>query len=333
MKFLSTKILVASLISAVTATCVVGQVANFDSLNGYAAGVETRIVSNRETLVHVQNLNTLSGLTLSGQYIDRTIKATADRIERDTNGRSGTLGYGWNLGTWGMGIRLTADTTTSDYTEVRSPAPVPLHGVVDADTLAGQLWVGGNFGSWHVNLALGAGKTDHDGTRISDIGSSRASFDSTDKSVQFQVSYEHATTGKMAIRSMAGISNINAQADGFTETGTSPDRRIVRDFKARETMGLLGLQLAAKEGDWVPSVTVAWLHEFSENDTRITNSAINGANLGSGLVPNTAGDLFYANVRLDGRMSKDWVLSSELQYVKGGSEKQWGFQLGIKRVF
>jgi len=184
-----------------------------------------------------------------------------------------------------------------------------------------------------VQAAVGFGQSEHSGTRVSDIGSSSADFDSDDVFFRVQFSYDYALSERTLLQPFVGFSSIKADADGFTEAGTAPDRRIVSDFSARETMGSVGIRLAGRQGNWVPSASVAWFREFSSNETTLDVSAINGTPIGSGVVPNTAKSLFFAGVRLDGRFENGWGFSSEINYLDGGDERQWGFQLGLTKSF
>lgn len=333
MKFSFPPSIVGSVVSLALATSAFAQVSNFDSLNGYAAGLEARVAGNREALFRAPAVTNLAGLTVGGQYTDREIDAARDRIERDTQASSVSLGYGWKVSEWVVGVGVAFDSSSSDYTEVNSPAPTPLHGAVESDTWSAQLWTGGNLGAIAVQAALGFGQGEHDGSRVSDIGSSTASFDSDDVFFRLQFSYDHAVSEGVLLQPFAGFSYIKADADGFTEVGTAPDRRIVGDFSARETMGNLGVRLAGRQGRWVPSATVAWLREFSANETTLGISAINNTPIGSGVVPNTGKSFFFASVRLDGRLQDGWTIGTEVNHLSGGDEKQWGLQLAITKSF
>lgn len=333
MKTFHPKIVTIVLCGTLGAAALSAQVSNFDSLNGYAAGIEARIASNRDALFRQPSVQELSGLRVTGSYADRSIEAANDRIERDTRARGATLGYGWDLGGWGFGLALGIESSSSDYVEVNSPAPVPLHGDVKADSTTGSLWVAGKLGAIDTYAAVGFGRSEHEGTRLSDIGSSRGAFDSDDVFFHLRFAYEHALSETISLQPFAGIALINADADGFTETGTAPDRRIVREFTARESVANFGLRLAGRQGNWTPSVSAAWFREVSGSETTLGISAINGTFLGNGVVPNTARSLFFASLRIDGRLDDDWNIGAELNHLSGGDERQWGLQVSISRRF
>lgn len=309
------------------------QVSNFDSLNGYAAGLEARIAGHREALFRQPSVHELSGLRLDASYTDRSIDAANDRIERDTRARRATLSYGWDLGHWGFGLAGSVESSSSDYVEVNSPAPTPLHGDMKANTSTAAVWTAAKLGALDVSAALGMGRTTHKGTRLSDIGSSRGEFDSDDVFFHVRVAYDYVLTNTMTLQPFAGLAVIEADADGFTETGTAPDRRIVRPFASRESVGNLGLRLAGRHGTWRPSASVAWFRELSVRETTLGISAINGTFLGNGVVPNTARSLFFASLRLDGRIDDAWTLGAEVNTLTGGDERQWGLQLALSRKF
>ncbi len=309
------------------------QVGNFDNLNGYASGLETRLATMRDPLVRVGPASDDNGVALSGNYLDRKIAAAFDRIERNTNGSGATLNYGWSEKIWNVGLAVSSDYTTSDYKELKSSAIIPLHGQVKSRTTSGLARAGTTQGAWNINVFAGTGSTNHDGTRISDAGSSSASFRSRDYTLGIQTSYDVALTDTVNLTPFGSLAHLTANADGFTEMGTAPDRRIISAFSSRESLGTVGARLVAKQGNWIPSLTIACMHEFSPRSIAMVNSAIDGSNLGSGFVPETATNLFLANVRVEGELAKNWFAGAQVQFLDGGDERQWTLHLTVRRTF
>lgn len=324
----------ASLLFVVVASLpALAQVSNFDTLNGYTAGVENRVAQARSAMLRLGPADSQPNLTVTVSYLNRTLDATGDSIERDTKGDRGTVGYTWTRGDWSGGFGVATDFTKSDYREINSPAPKPLNGKVTTRALEGSAWVGVNFGAARVVVVGAVARSTNKGTRISDAGFSRADYDSRDRSLGLQVSYNMSPGENFSVQPFASISSATADADGFTEQGTAPDRRIVRDYSVRETFGALGARIAGTQGPWIPSVTVAWLNQFSDGNMRISSSAINGSNLGSGMVPGSAKNLFYLGAGLNGTVAERWLLGLDVQYFNGGEEKQFGLSVNLRRTF
>lgn len=312
---------------------VLAQVSNFDALNGYAAGVEARLAKARNSILRLGPADSASGLIVSAGYLDRQIDAASDSIERSTDGGGASVGYNWKNADWNFGVSFGADSTTSDYNEVNSPAPTPLHGSVEAKSVDGSVWAGVNFGQSRLTFFGSVGKTSNEGTRVSDAGSSFADYDSSDAAFGVQFSYNLSLSESVALQPFLGISTASADTDGFTERGTSPDRRILRDFKMRETRGAIGARIAGKQATWVPSATLAWLSRFSGGDTSISNSAINGSNLGIGLVPEASSGLFFIGAGISGALSDKLASTLEVQYFTGGDEQQLGLNASLRYSF
>lgn len=321
------------LLVAASALPAFSQVRNFDTLNGYTAGVENRVAQARGAMLRLGPAESEPNLSVTGSYVSRTLDATGDSIERDTKGDRFAAGYTWIKGDWSGGFGLATDYTKSDYREINSPAPTPLNGKVKTKAVEGSAWVGVNIGAIRMVLVGATAKSTNKGTRISDAGFSRANFDSRDNSLGVQLSYSMTPGENFAVQSFVSLSTATADADGFTEQGTAPDRRIVRDYSVRESFGAVGARIAGTQGTWKPSLTIAWLNQFSDGNMTISSSAINGSNLGSGMVPGSAKNLFYLGAGLNGTMAERWLLGLDVQYFNGGEEKQFGLSVNLRRTF
>lgn len=324
---------VRALLVVLSSLPALAQVSNFDTLNGYTAGVENRVAQARSSVLRLGPAESEPNLTVTGSYLSRNLDATGDSIERDTKGDREMVELNWKRGDWSGGFGLAADYTKSDYREINSPAPTPLNGKVRTKAFEGSAWVGVNMGAARLVVVGATGRSSNKGTRISDAGFSRANFDSRDHSLGLQLSY-HMTPGEnLAVQPFASISTATADADGFTEQGTAPDRRIVRGYSIRETFGAVGARFAGRQGTWNPALTVAWLNQFSDGNMTISSSAINGSNLGSGTVPSASKNLFFIGAGLSGTVAERWLLGLDLQYFIGGQEKQFGVNASLRRTF
>lgn len=327
------KLGVGALFAAFACASAFAQVSNFDSLNGYAAGLETRLAGSRNLVLRMDNADFQSNVILAGSYLDRDIGAATDRLERSSNESSFMLGYNWAGNGWRAGAAIAADQTSSDYVEVNSPAPQPLRGSVDGDTFRGVFWVGTRLENFSINGVASFGNTSNDGVRRSDIGTSRADYDSDIASFGIRFAYHSSLGETVEFTPFAALNFASADADGFTEQGTSPDRRILRDFSMKDNRLIIGARFSGKESSWTPFGTIAWMNRISDSGSNISSSAINGSNLGSGFVPSASKNLFYFSAGMRGKLDENWVLDGALDYSTGDEEKQFGVALSVRRLF
>lgn len=319
----------------VVSACVpaFAQVSNFDSLNGYTAGLETRLAGARALVTQFSDSDFKSHLVLSSHYVDREIGAAADRLKRNGDETTFTAGYNWAANDLYLGAAIATVKTTSDYVELNSPAPKPLEGNVDGDTLRGVVWAGSRWGKVSLGAVASFSQTSNDGVRRSDIGTSRADYDSTSATFGVRLAYTTEMSESLQVTPFAALSFASADADGFTEQGTSADRRILRDFSLKDDRAIVGVRLSAKESQWTPFGTIAWFSRLSGSGSSVSSSASNGSNLGTGFVPASNKNLFYVGAGLRGKLNDQWVADASLDYSKGGEEKQVGFSLAIRRLF
>lgn len=333
MNFPPSKAAFGLLLLALSAAGVSAQVSNFDSLNGYAAGVDTRLSLSRSYLLRNPSAGATSNLFATASYTNRDVDAANDSMERSTDAQSFMVGYNWSRGTWNIGLGLVAETTSSDYVEINSPAPQPLRGSVDGDAFKGVVWAGFKLGQFDVNLHATAGSTSNEGMRRSDAGLSRAEFDSQDFSFGLRIAYPTQLGETVAFAPFVGMNFATADNDGFTEQGTAPDRRIIRDFKLRDDRLALGATFSGKGDGWVPSATIAWLHRTSGDGTSISSSAINGAGLGAGFAPSASDGVIYLAAGIRGKLAEHWLLDGSVDYTTGDDESQFSLSLSVRRQF
>lgn len=318
---------------ALSATGLSAQVSNFDSLNGYAAGVDTRLALSRSYLLRAPASGATTNLFVNGSYTSRDVDAAADSMERSTDAKSILVGYNWALSGWNFGVGIAAETTSSDYVEINSPAPQPLRGSVDGDSFKGMAWAGFKLGQIDVNIHTAAGSTSNDGVRRSDSGTSRAEFDSQDFSFGVRFSYAMSLSENVSTTPFLGLNFASADNDGFAEQGTAPDRRILRDFKMRDDRLAVGATFSGKSGDWIPSATVAWLHRISNDGTKVSIAASNGTSLGTGFSPSASDGVFLIGAGLTGKLADHWRFDGAVDYMSGGEESQFTLNLAVRREF
>lgn len=323
----------ATLLAVTLATLTSAQIDNFDSLNGYAAGVELRLNSEHQGFYQLRSPQEGFTMGVEGNSTSRDVSPAEDRLERENDSNYYGLNVSWGTDSWNIGASLVRTDSSSDYLEINSPAPTPTSGQIDSETTAGQFWVLFTSGEFTFSGGLTASSTEYDGTRRSDLGASSASFDGSGTFGFVKMTYDVSVSNNMVLTPFGGIIWASADADGFTELGTAADRRIVGDFTSDETNLAVGLRLSAKEGQWKPSITVGWLNELSADPAKISIKAINGFDLGVGTVPNASDSLFYVGLGLEGQLDDSWSVRGSVDFFTGGDEEQTGFSLGIRREF
>ena len=322
----------ACLLGLTLAVAASAQVSNFDTLNGYATAVESQVAQARLQVLRLGGSESASNLTLTVNYVSRDIDAAKDSIERSSRSENSLVGYTWRQSDWYVGAGIGYDYTRADYNEVRSPAPVPLHGRVHAETTSFNAWAGVDAG-W-VQFAFGGslGSTDNNAKRVSDAGSSRGDYKGKQSAFAFRLSHR-MPFDSVVLDPFIGMSFASADLDGFTEQGVAPDRRILRDFTLKENRFAFGVRVAAKDGDWIPSATAAFLTRMSGGESSISNTAINGSNLGVGVIPEASNGLLYLNLALNGKIDEHWTVGGVIDYTTGGDEHQFGLNLRLARSF
>ena len=312
---------------------VLAQISNFDSLNGYSAGLENRLINTRDRMMDDIRVSDQTRYHFSYRYVDREIDPVTERIRREMDGSGARLGMDWSFGDWALGLDIDYDRVSTDYLELNSPSPIPTSGTIKSRGYQLAANLRGASGNFRYGVGAGWGKTDHDGTRQSDIGLSSADYDSDEYFGFIRVEYLFILTDGVVIAPFAGISSMRVKADGFEESGTAADRRIVSDFSTRETLGTIGIRYDGEWGRVRPSLTLAWIEALDSNDFELGISASNGTPLGVGIVEAPYSGLFHigAGLRID--LGNDWSLTPSARYQTGGDESAWNVQVGIAYGF
>lgn len=309
------------------------QIDNFDSLNGYSAGLENRLVNTRDRLINEVKISDQPIYHLSYRYVDRKIDPVTERIRRQMDGSGARLGVNWSFTNWSLGFDVDYDRVSTDYLELNSPSPVPTGGTIKSTGYQLAANLAGFAGDFRYSVGAGWGKADHDGTRVSDIGLSRADYDSDEYFAYLQVEYQFVLTDNAVLTPFAGLSTMRVNGDGFEEMGTAADRRIVSDFKTRETLATIGVRLAGDWGSVRPSLSLAWIKSVSSDDFELGIAAINGTALGVGKVNTPYSSLFHAGLGFQIDLGNNWSLTPQAHYQKGGDETLWTFQLSLAHGF
>ena len=307
------------------------QINNFDSLNGYAAGLELRLSSRHADLTDLRSPKAGWTLNLEGDFVGRDIDPESDRLKRDNKSQQYALVAGWGTEVWNIGATVGITNAKSDYEEINSPAPVPTTGSVDTEGVSGRLWAVRQMGAFTFDAALGMAETSYDGVRKSDVGTSTADFDGNDTFGYLRLAYDWAVTDSVLIVPFAGMVWVDSEADGFTEAGNAPDRRIVGDFSTSESNAVFGAKITAAGGAWKPYLALGWFTELSSDQAVLSVKAINGFDLGQGAVPNASDSLFYASLGVDGDLADGWQVRGSVDFYSGGDEEQTGIRLSLGR--
>lgn len=323
-------VLAGFLLSALGASA---QISNFDSLNGYTAGME-----NRLTLIRDRGLSPLASVSESEasfrfSYVDQKIDPVSERIRRDMNSSQYQAGYQWSAGTWALGLNVNYDRTTTDYMELESPSPTPTSGRIKGDGYQLGVHAQGALDAFHFGVEVGFGKSDYDATRRSDAGSSTADYDSDGSFATLRLEYHILFDNGWSLVPFGSVTTARIKSDGFAEQGTAPDRRIIQDFSIREHFGIFGLSFVANQGTVRPSFSLAWIERFSSSDFEIASTASDGSNLASGIVLFPYSGILAARAAVDFQLAEDWLLSPEFRYLSGGDETSWRAGFGLSYRF
>ncbi len=329
--FRSVQLLAVGLAGLAFGSALRAQIDNFDSLNGYAAGLEQRLSSRHADLTDFRSPRAGWSVSLEGDFVSRDVDPESDRLQRKTDAQQYALVAGWGTATWSIGATVGMTDASSDYEEINSPAPIPTTGSVDTEGVSGRLWVLGKSGAVTFEAALGFAETNYDGVRNSDVGTSTADFDGKDTFGYARVAYDWAVTDSVLLVPFAGIVWVDSEADGFTEQGGAPDRRIVGDFSTGESNAAVGVKITTASGAWKPYLAVAWFAELSSDAAVLPVQAINGFDLGQGTVPNASDSLLYASLGVDGDLDDGWQVRGSVDFYTGGEEEQTGLRLSFGR--
>lgn len=310
-----------------------GQIANFDSLNGYSAGMENRLVNTRDRMMDDVRVSDQTSYQFEYRYMDREIDPVTERIRREMDGSGARLGFDWGFDGWSLGLDVDYDRVSTDYLELNSPSPIPTSGTIKTRSYQLAANLSGAAGDFRYTVGAGWGKSDHDGTRQSDVGLSSASYDSDEYFGFVRAEYLFLLTDGVVIAPFVGLSSMRVKADGFEETGTAADRRIVSDFSTRESLGTIGIRIDGEWGRVRPSFTVAWIEALSSNDFEMAVQASNGTPLGVGVVQSPYSGLFHSSVGLRIDLDNGWSLNPSAHYQTGGDETAWNLRLGIAYGF
>lgn len=102
-----------------------------------------------------------------------------------------------------------------------------------------------------------------------------ASADTDGRTVAMSVEGGYtATLGPLQLGPRLGLRHVRARAEGYTETGAGPLSLTTETQTLRSTVGSVGLEASARLAlaGWAvePSVSVAWEHEFADDDRTVT---------------------------------------------------------------
>ncbi len=329
----SSRLFAFALLTVAISSGLPAQVSNFDTLNGYASGVETQVALSRHDLVGLDNsLIAATGIVASTGYLSREIDRGDDSFSREADGATGLIGYNWKKANWNFGIGVGGARIKTSYSEVNSPAPTPIHGTVEASTVQGRAWVGVEAGNFRMSVAGAIDNTSNDGTRVNDAGTSKANYDSEGGSFAVRISYEIPMNDAVSAQPFIGLSKATSDTDGFTEQGTAPDRRILQAFSVDESYGVAGVRVSGRQGNWIPHATVAWLEHLSGSDATIRSSAINGSNLGAGLSKSSSAGQFYFGAGISGTVER-FRAGADLGYFTSDRENWFVLQVNAQYSF
>lgn len=309
-----------------------GQIQNFDSLNGYGAGPDNRLMVVRDRALDDLPATTDSSADLRLRYVTREVDPANERFERDTDGMGARFGLFGGMDYLRFGVDLDYKELTTDYLELDPPGPVGNQGRVETKGYQVGLNLLGHFGEWRLGLQGGYGHADHDATRRSDAGTSMADYDSKEYFAVARVERVFTFESEVSLAPYVAFSTTRVQTDGFTESGSS-DSRIVEDFSMRESLGLAGLRVSRDWGNVHPALSVSWVRRLGGGSFEMVSTASDGMERRSGEVEAPYSDLLAVGVSVDFDLDRGWWLRPEAQYLAGGDVSQWTLGLGLGRSF
>ncbi|GAB5562688.1 MAG: hypothetical protein SynsKO_43350 [Synoicihabitans sp.] len=320
-------------VSALLGSSAFAQINNFDSLNGYAAGSERRLSSRNSEFTNLRAPRAGFTIGVDTRYSDRSVDPARDRLRRNSDTQEFKVDASWGTESWAIGAVVGFTDAKSNYEEIDSPAPSPTTGTVDGNGTSARAFLVGRSGLFTFEGSLGFADVSYDGTRNSDIGSSVADYDGSDSFGFVRIAYDWTFNDSVLLKPFAGVVWVESDADGFTEMGTSPDRRIVGGFSTSETNAVIGTKITAQSGNWKPFLTLSWFNELSTDSAELSIRAINGFDLGTGVVPNSSTSLFHARLGVNGDLENGWKMDGSVEIYTGGDQEETGFRLAVSRSF
>lgn len=310
-----------------------GQISNFDSLNGYSSGMENRMTIVRDRGLDFLSFSTATETSLKVRYVDHQVDPVDERILRESDGSGIRAGFQWGLGNWAVGLDLDYESVTTNYRELDSPSPTPSSGYLKGEGYQVAASAMMHLDAWRIGFEAGFGNADFDGIRQSDAGVSAADFDSDETFASARVAYFIDLDNQWIVIPFVAYATSRMKTDGFSETGTAPDRRIVESFRIREHLGILGVRFKADWGSVRPHFSVSWIERLSGDDFRIGSTASDGSNHGIGLVETPYSGMYAIQIGFDFDLGEGWVFHPEVRYLDGGDETNWSLRAGIAYRF
>lgn len=330
MNFLNAKHLFVSTLLCVPVIGSGAVIQNFDTLNGYAAGPDNRLLITRERVLQDLGASTDSGVSFRYRYLDREIDPSTERFRRETDGSGLRSAFFWGQGEWGLGFEADYEDLDTRYLELNPPPGAQAsRGAVDTEGYQFALNLLGQHEGWRFGVQAGFGYAEHDATRKSDAGISVTDYDSQEFFALVRVERVFRFDDGLALTPFAALSTTRVETDGFEESG-SPDRRIVEGFSFNEHLGLAGVRLSKNWGGATPALSVAWVQRLS-SDSYDLASSINGLEA-VGRVKSPYTGLLALGLSVEIPLAFDWWLRPEGRYLNGGDDEQWTFGVGVGRT-
>jgi len=227
-----------------------------------------------------------SGMTAGNAVADKGIWAQAFGTTASQDTEQGVAGF--DADTYGFAAgadMLVADHTRAGLSVSYGNTEVDSSGTAvqntDIDTYQVNLYGFHDMGAWYADGLLGYAWQEYDSNRFisGPASTARSNYDGQTYTVRANTGYRMSAGNGIQIIPNGGLTYINNQIDGYTETGAGGLNLRVNDYETQALYGRIGVDLAKdfNSGSTVirPTVRAAYLYDFI-GDEASTNALFTG---------------------------------------------------------
>lgn len=213
-----------------------------------------------------------SGMAAGNGVADKGIWAQGFGTHGSQDTRSGVTGY--DVDTYGgavgadtmVGAHTRAGLSLS-YANTQVDANAGVSQKTDIDTYQANLYGFHDMGQWYADGLLGFAWQNYNSDRvIGGVGTANGDYDGQTYTARANAGYRLNVGHGFQVIPNAGLTYIDNEIDGYTETGAGGASLTVRDYNSQALFGRIGADLAkdfTSNGMVIrPSVRAAYLYDF-----------------------------------------------------------------------
>ena len=216
--------------------------------------------------------NSITGMTAGSAVADKGIWAQAFGTTATQDTRSGVLGY--DADTYGAAVgadMIVAPHTRAGVSVSYANTQVDGNGGVsqktDIDTYQANLYGFHDMGQWYADGLLGFAWQNYNSDRvIVGTGTANGDYDGQTYTARANTGYRVNAGNGIQVIPNGGLTYINNQIDGYTETGAGGLNLKVNDYSSQALFGRVGLDVAkdfSNNGMIIrPTIRAAYLYDF-----------------------------------------------------------------------